>query len=37
VKSTGKSGEQGGIWETEVLPDDQVVEAMLVARLSGAR
>jgi hypothetical protein len=37
MQSTGKSGEQGWIWETGVLPDDKVVEAMLVARLSGAR
>jgi hypothetical protein len=29
--------EQRWIWETRVVPDDQAVEAMLVARLAGAR
>jgi hypothetical protein len=37
VQSTGDSDEQRWIWETRVIPDDQEVEAMPVARFAGAR
>jgi hypothetical protein len=37
VQSTENSDEQRWIWEAGFLPDDQEVEAMLVARCAGVR